>query len=263
MKILILTRKKEVYSVRRLIEEGQKSGHEVIILDPDDPEVHKIQGNILIPRIGNFKYQESLAVLEWFERRGMKVLTKTARFRDARNKWFSYLILRDEEIPQPSTRTCMKHQLPHQFPYIVKRPESCQGQGIWLIERKQDLLSLPTGEEYLVQEFIHESKGRDIRAFVVKDQVIGSIERVAQNGEFRSNLSLGAIAQPVILSEEEKRIAILATKSLGLIYAGVDLIRSIKGPLVLEVNASPGFEGIETCLKINVAQVLIETCEEL
>lgn len=264
MKLLILSRKKDVYSTKRLTEEGQKSGHQIILMDPEDPDIHKISGDLLIPRIGSYKYQDSLAILEWFERRGTPVLTKTAAFRDARNKWYSYLILKEEGVPVPYSLSMSKPQLPKKFPYIVKEPESIQGQGVWLIRSSEELMKVPHHDELLYQEAIQESFGKDIRVFVIDGKVCGAIERRAnQPNEFRANLHLGGTAHAVTITEQESSIAIAATKALGLKYAGVDILRSNKGPLVLEANASPGFEGLERTLGINVAGKLIELCEKI
>jgi ribosomal protein S6--L-glutamate ligase len=152
-------------------------------------------------------------------------------------------------------------------PCVIKLIEGTQGKGVILADTKKAAESVIDGfrqmkAHFLVQEFIKESNGSDIRAFVIGDKVVASMMRVAKEGEFRSNLHRGGSAVPVKISEEEVAVAVNAARALGLNVAGVDLLRSARGPLVLEVNSSPGLQGIETSTGLDIASMIIQYIEE-
>ena len=254
MKLAILSRNSKLYSTRRLVEAARDEGHTVRVLDPlrcymriacDGFDMHykgrPLAGyDAVIPRIGASVTRYGTAVLRQFELMG----TSTPNPSDA--------ILRARD----------KLALLGPPPHVIKLTESAQGAGVILTEK----LSASKGvtealrglyANFLVQEFIAEARGADVRCFVVGDRVIAAMRRQAPAGEFRSNLHRGGSAAGVRPSRAECEVAIRATRVLGLGVAGVDLIRSDRGPLVLEVNASPGLEGIEAASGKDVAGEIV------
>ncbi|WP_413291311.1 ATP-grasp domain-containing protein [Bdellovibrio sp. HCB337] len=260
MNFLILSRLSNLYSTQRLVQAIQGRGHHVAIENPESLcEGHSV--DILIPRLGGFRYEESLTNLRQLEKKlsPKKTLNTAANFHQARHKKISAQVLAD--IPQPRA-----FETPDCFPVIVKDCLSSQGEGVFLCRSQEELqncLYKLQGRELLFQEFISESQGHDIRVFIIGDKVAAAMERVAADPrtEFRSNLSLGGIAHPVSLTAEEEQLCIQAVRKLQLDYAGVDLVRSHRGPLILEVNPCPGLEGIEKCSHKNIAEEIVVYAE--
>jgi ribosomal protein S6--L-glutamate ligase len=293
MKILILSRNDELYSTRRLVEAARKLGHSAEVMDylkcsvfiekgnpiincdgriisngrfegETDGEIHAI-----IPRIGASKTFYGSAVVRQFEM--MKVFTaaKSIAIVRSRDKLRTLQILSKAGIGLPKTVfTSNPDNIKNLIslvdgpPVIIKVLEGTQGIGVVLAESIKAARSVIEAFDglkvnILIQEFIKESDGADIRAFVVEGKVVAAMKRQCTQEEFRSNIHRGGAAGKISLTIEEKNVAIGAAKAMGLSVAGVDLLRSNRGPLVIEVNSSPGLEGIETFTKVNVAEKII------
>ncbi len=288
MKIVILARNPDLYSHKRLMEAGRSRGHEMRILDTtrcymnisENTAIHYQGGesivdvDAIIPRIGASITFYGTAVVRHFEAQGIYTINSSVAISRSRDKLRSLQLLSQKCIPLPTTGFANSPEDTEDLiamvggaPLIVKLLEGTQGKGIVLAETKNAAKSVINAfkhlrENILVQEFIKEADGRDLRCFVVGDKCVAAYQRVASSGEFRANLHLGGTAMPVKLTAEERRIAIKAAKAMGLNVAGVDLIRSARGPLVLEVNSSPGLEGVETATKVDVASAIIEFVEK-
>ncbi|NEH17902.1 30S ribosomal protein S6--L-glutamate ligase [Pantoea agglomerans] len=288
MKIAILSRDETLYSSRRLREEAAARGHQVRILDPlscymninpASPAVHYCgeplgHFDAVIPRIGNPITFYGTAVLRQFEMCGSYPLNESAAITRTRDKLRSLQLLAREGIDMPVTGfasspddTADLIALVGGAPLVVKLVEGTQGIGVVLAETRQAAESVidafrGLNAHILVQEFIKEAQGRDIRCLVIGNQVVAAIERVAKEGDFRSNLHRGGKAYPVVITQQERQIAVKAAATLGLEVAGVDILRAHRGPLVMEVNASPGLEGIETSSDLNIAALMIERIEQ-
>lgn len=288
MKIGILSRNPKLYSTRSLVKAIEARGHEVMVIDPlkcymnitsKKNSVHyKDQAlvgfNAIIPRIGASITFYGLAVLRQFEMMGVYCMNESVAIARSRDKLRASQILARKGVGIPVTGfshvTKMTEDLVNLVggaPLVIKLLEGTQGKGVILAETQNAAQSVIEAfrelDEYLlVQEFIAEAKGCDIRCFVIGDKVVASMMRRAKEGEFRSNLHRGGKAHAVILSKKEKETALSAAKALGLNVAGVDIIRSNRGPLVLEVNSSPGLEGIERATKKDVASMIVKYIEE-
>jgi len=287
MKIAILSRDGSLYSCKRLREAAQSRGHEIDIIDPLScymninpaaPSVH-YQGRQLdkyhavIPRIGSAITFYGTAVLRQFEMLGSFPLNESVAITRARDKLRSMQILAREGIGLPTTGfanapddTSDLIALVGGAPLVVKLVEGTQGIGVVLAETRQAAESVidavrGLNAHILFQEYIREAEGRDIRCLVVGKRVVGAIERQAKPGDFRSNLHRGGTANKVQITTEEKAIAIKAACTLGLDVAGVDILRSNRGPLVMEVNASPGLEGIESTTGLDIAGMMLDYIE--
>lgn len=287
MKIGILSRNPKIYSTHRLVKAAIARGHEVEVYNPLNcymnitsakPMVHyKEQAlndlNVIIPRIGASITYYGSAVLRQFEMMGVYSLNESTSITRSRDKLRSLQILSRSGIGLPVTSYAHSTKMTEKLikmvggaPCVIKLLEGTQGKGVILAETNKAAESVIDGfrqmkAHFLVQEFIKECNGCDIRAFVIGDQVVASMMRKAKEGEFRSNLHRGGTAIPVEISDEEAMIAVNAAKSLGLNVAGVDLLRSARGPLVLEVNSSPGLQGIETSTGLDIASMIIEYIE--
>ncbi|MGZ3795026.1 MAG: ATP-grasp domain-containing protein [Pseudobdellovibrionaceae bacterium] len=270
MNFLILSRLPKIYSSQRLVEEIRNRGHEVFLENPEsrcetlfESLLEKTSIDILIPRLGNFRYEESLMNLTYLQTHAKIkwTLNGLPYFHQARHKKLALQIL--AALPQPQLFAQVKS-----FPVVVKDCISSQGEGVFLCKNPAELkncLNKLQGRELLFQEFISESQGHDIRVFIVGSQVVAAMERISKDPEmeFRSNLSLGGLARSTSLSKEEEELCISAVQKLGLSYAGVDFVRSHRGPLLLECNPCPGFEGIEKISGINIAQKVVLYAESL
>lgn len=283
MKIAILSRNRRLYSTRRLIEAAQQRGHQVRVVDPlrcymrispGLAEIH-YRGRVLegfdaiIPRIGASITFYGMAVVRQFESMGIYTLNGSDAIGRARDKLRSMQLLSQQGIGMPTTvyadnpddtedLVAMLGEPPH----VLKLVEGTQGQGVVLAETMAASTSLAEAfrgvkAHFLMQEFIREAKGADLRAFVVGGKVVATMMRQAREGEFRSNLHRGGSASRIKLNREETQTAIRAAATMGLGVAGVDLLRSDRGPLVLEVNSSPGLEGIEAASGVDVAGAVI------
>ncbi len=289
MNIVILARNPELYSHKRLVDAGVARGHNVRILDTvrcymnisqENSAIHYHGGeaivdvDAIIPRIGASITFYGTAVVRHFESQGVYSLNSSVAISRSRDKLRSLQLLSQKSIPLPTTGFASSPEDTEDLikmvggaPLIVKLLEGTQGKGIVLAETKNAAKSVINAfkhlrENILVQEFIKEAEGRDLRCFVVGDKCVAAYQRIATAGEFRANLHLGGAALPVKLTSEERKIAIKAANAMGLSVAGVDLIRSARGPLVLEVNSSPGLEGVETATKVDVANAIIEFVEK-
>lgn len=288
MRIAILSNGNANYSTKRLVEEAEKRGHEVKVikykncylsLDEKHPGVHhhgkKLEGyDAIIPRISNNMTRYGCAVVRQFEMQGLWTLSSSIAITRARDKLRSQQLLTKAGIDTPKTlvsrNTTDIDDLLEQIglPVIIKLASGTHGNGVVLAETKKAAKSAlqafylynEDGTNILLQEYVKESAGTDIRAFVVGSRVVASMQRQSLDDDFRSNLHKGGEGTSIKLTPEERRIAIRAAKAMGLHVAGVDLMRSNRGPLVLEVNASPGF-GIEKITGRNVAAKIIEYVE--
>jgi ribosomal protein S6--L-glutamate ligase len=262
MNFLILSRLPDLYSTRRLVQEVVAHGYTAQIENPESP-CTGLQFDVIIPRIGNFRYEEALENLKKLENhhRPLVTLNSAPFFNHARHKKQASLLL--AAFPQPKLFESASH-----FPMVVKDCQSSQGEGVFLCRSQAELdecLLKLQGREVLFQEFISESQGHDIRAFVIGNKVTAVMERVSKNPqtEFRSNLSLGGHALATQLTAQEQALCIDVVQTLKLDYAGIDFVRSQRGPLILEVNPCPGFEGIENCSHSNIAKEVVQYAESL
>ena len=285
MKIAVLSRNPKLFSTQRLIEEIEKAGHEAMVVDhslcdliieQEGPSIiykgQRLEGvDAIIPRIGASVTFYGTAVVRQFELMGaFSAVTSQAIVR-SRDKLRSLQILSKNGLGMPKTAFTNfskggEKQLIEQVsgaPVIIKLLEGTQGLGVVLAETKKAAQSVVEAfhglkARIIVQEYIKEAKGADIRAFVVNGKVVGAMKRQGAEGEFRSNLHRGGVATVIKLSRAEKQAALNAAKALGLDVAGVDMLQSARGPLILEVNSSPGLEGIEGATGVNVAAEIIK-----
>jgi ribosomal protein S6--L-glutamate ligase len=289
MKIIILARNAKLYSHRRLVEAGRARGHEMRVLDTTrcymnisqtKSAIHYRGGesitdiDAIIPRIGSSITFYGTAVVRHFESQGIYTLNSAVAISRSRDKLRSLQLLCQKSIPLPTTGFARSPEDTEDLikmvggaPLIVKLLEGTQGKGIMLAETKNAAKSVIHAfkhlrEPILVQEFIKEASGKDLRCFVIGDKCVAAYQREATTGEFRANIHLGGLASPVKLSPDERKLAVRSAKAMGLNVAGVDLIRSARGPLVLEVNSSPGLEGVESATKKDVASAIIEYIEK-
>ena len=288
MKIAILSRNKKLYSTRRLIEACEQKGHEPVVLDalrcymdvmPSKPEIH-LKGEVLpvfdavIPRIGASITFYGTAVLRQFEMMGSFPLNESVAISRSRDKLRSLQLLSRKGIGLPGTGYAHDpDDIPDLIkmvggaPLVVKLLEGTQGIGVVLAETKKAAESVIEAfmglkANIMVQEYIKEAGGADIRCLVVGDKVVAAMKRQALPGEFRSNLHRGGSASLVKITPSERATAIKAANIMGLNVAGVDLLRSERGPLVMEVNSSPGLEGIENASGKDVASLIIDFIEK-
>jgi ribosomal protein S6--L-glutamate ligase len=287
MKIAILSRNARLYSTVRLVEAARARGHSVRVLDPlrcymriavGNFEMH-YKGRVLrgidavIPRIGASITFYGTAVVRQFEMMGVHTPNGSDAILRARDKLRTLQLLAREGIDLPTTvfgdnpdDTADLLAMLGEQPHVIKLNEGAQGQGVLLAEKRSAAQGMIEAfrslyANFLVQEFIREAKGADLRCFVVGKRVVAAMQRQAPEGEFRANLHRGAKAAPVKLSELEIATALRAAKLMGLGIAGVDLLRSQRGPLVLEVNSSPGLEGIEATSGVDVATAIVKSLE--
>jgi ribosomal protein S6--L-glutamate ligase len=287
VKIAILSRDGTLYSCKRLREAAVRRGHTVEIIDPLScymninpaaPSVH-YKGRQLphydavIPRIGSAITFYGTAVLRQFEMLGSYPLNESVAITRARDKLRSLQLLARQGIDLPVTGfahspddTSDLIDMVGGAPLVVKLVEGTQGIGVVLAETRQAAESVidafrGLNAHILVQEYIKEAKGKDIRCLVVGSKVVAAIERQAKPGDFRSNLHRGGQANQVAITDRERDIALQAAATLGLDVAGVDILRANRGPLVMEVNASPGLEGIEKTSGVDIATLMIEWVE--
>ncbi|MFK8083429.1 MAG: 30S ribosomal protein S6--L-glutamate ligase [Granulosicoccus sp.] len=288
MKIAILSRNQRLYSTRRLIEAAEQRGHDVRVIDvlrcymnivSRKPEVH-LEGRKLehidavIPRIGASVTAYGTAVLRQFEMMGTYTLIESVALSRSRDKLRSLQLLSRKGIGLPITGFANKPgdskdiiKMVGGAPVVIKLLEGTQGIGVVLAETTKAAESVIEAfmglqANILVQEFIKEAGGADIRCLVVGGKVVAAMKRQGAEGEFRSNLHRGGSASLVKITPEERATAVSAAKVLGLSVAGVDLLRSERGPLVMEVNSSPGLEGIEAASGKDVAGIIIEQLEK-
>lgn len=289
MKIAILSRSSYIYSTHRLMEEARKRGHRVIVVDPlkcnlvmekNEPGIHVVKHKLervdaIIPRIGSSITHYGSALIRQFEMMNVFTSLSSNALLRSRDKLRSMQLLSRESIDFPKTfYTNMNSSLEAEeimdfvggVPIVVKVLEGTQGVGVMLLETKMAAVSVIQAmhslhAKVMIQEYIEEAGGKDLRVFVVNNKVIGAMERSGKEGDFRSNLHRGGTANQVKLTVEEKQIAIKACRAMGLQVAGVDMLRSKRGPLILEINSSPGLEGIEAATGLNIAESIIQYVE--
>ncbi|SLM62955.1 MULTISPECIES: 30S ribosomal protein S6--L-glutamate ligase [Dickeya] len=288
MKIAILSQDSLLYSCKRLCEAAQARQHSIDVINPLScymninsaaPSVHYRgrqleQYDAVIPRIGSAITFYGTAVLRQFEMLGSFVLNNAISVIRARDKLHSLQLLARQGIDLPITGfahspddTADLIKMVGGAPLVVKLVEGTQGIGVVLAETHQAAESVidafrGLNAHILVQEYIGEAHGKDLRCLVIGERVVAAIERQAKPGDFRSNLHRGGSASRVRITPQERAIAVKAAKTLGLNVAGVDILRSARGPLVMEVNASPGLEGIETTTGLDIAGMMIEYIEQ-
>ncbi len=287
MKIVILSRNPNLYSTSRLYETAVARGHDTqvidflkcyMIIEKENPVIYyegqKISDiDAIVPRIGSSRTFYGTAVVRQFEMMNTFCLNSSQAIVRSRDKLRSMQILSRSGLGMPvtamaSNTTDINHIMNDVggTPVVVKLLQGTQGIGVVLAETKKAAKSVLEAfyglkAHMLIQEYIKEAKGADIRALVVGNRVVAAIKRQGADGEFRSNIHRGGTAQTIRLNKEERQTAIKAAKLLGLNVAGVDMLQSDKGPLLMEVNSTPGLEGIESSTSIDVATMIIEFIE--
>jgi ribosomal protein S6--L-glutamate ligase len=288
MKIVILSRKSSLYSTNALVEAGKKAGHEIQVIDPlrcymnitsHNPTIHykgEIVENVdaVIPRIGASITFFGTAVVRQFEMMDVYCVNESIAITRSRDKLRSLQLLSRKGIGLPVTGFASSTKFTGDLidmvggaPLVVKLIEGTQGIGVVLAENRHAAESVIQAFQglkanILVQEYIKESKGSDIRCFVIGGKVIASMKRTAANDDFRSNIHRGGTAKQIKITPEERSTAVRAAKIMGLNVCGVDLLRSNHGPVVMEVNSSPGLEGIEKATGLNIAGKIISFIEK-
>lgn len=288
LRIALLASDPELYSNRRLLEAGEERGHRMeflnvkqcyMRLDPQNPEMHYRGGNVLeridavIPRIRPSVTFYGCAITRQFESMGIRVLNAAEPIKRSRDKLLESQLFVRHGLSMPVTGFASSPldtkdliKMVGGAPLILKLLEGAQGRGVVLAETQKAAESVinamkSLNANLLVQEFIKEAGGKDLRCFVIGNKVVSAIERTAAVGNFRSNIHQGGSAQAVCIRPEERKLAVAATRALGLDVAGVDIIRSERGPLLLEGNSNPGLEGIETATGKDLAGQMIQEVE--
>lgn len=288
MKILVLSRKPSLYSTRRLVEAGEERGHSMqvinhlhcnLVIEQKTPAVHHQNRSLddidaVIPRIGASVTFYGAAVVRQFEMMRVFTAIESQALLRSRDKLRSLQILSRAGLGMPKTVFTNYGKNVDEIldnaggaPVVIKLLEGTQGLGVVLAENRKAAKSVIEAfhglkARIIVQEFIKEAGGADIRAFVVGNKVVGAMKRQAAEGEFRSNLHRGGSSMVVKLSRAENAAALKAAKAMGLGVAGVDMLQSSRGPLILEVNSSPGLEGIEKATNKDIAGTIIEYLEK-
>lgn len=284
MDIGLLSVSMNVYSTKRIAEEAENLGHYIELIDhtkcsvklgSGKPRVYYLNENVtdafdaIIPRIGAKVTRHGAAIVKQFEMNGVFSTARSLSISRARNKVRTLQILSRKHLPIPETLFSINpDDIEEQIellggpPVIIKLQEGTQGLGVILAESKKSAKSIidtfyKMDTSILIQKYIEESNGEDIRIFVVGNKVVASMKRSSPVDEFRSNVHRGGKTEAVEITPKEKYIALKASEYLGLGVAGVDLIRSKKGPLLIEVNASPGLQGIEAATGVNIAKEII------
>ena len=288
LRIALLTREPNNYTSKRIVIAGQQRGHQVepvnptrcyLDVDTGNPEIFYDSKplpkyDVVIPRIGASITAYGLAVTRQFELTGALSLNSPQAIANSRDKLLAHQLLASAGINMPVTGFASSPKdtkgvinTVGTVPLVIKLLESSQGKGVILAETKkaaETVINAFRGlnANFLVQEFIEESKGEDLRCMVIDGKVVGSFLRSNKEDDFRSNLHQGGIAESTTITAKERGIAIRASKAIGLSVAGVDILRSKRGPLVLEVNSSPGIQGIEKTLELDIAGEIISFCEK-
>ncbi len=289
LKIALLASNPNLYSNKRIIEAGKARGHDIVFLnvqqaymkfDAKEPQIRYRGGNVIdkfdaiIPRIKPSVTFYSCALIRQFDSMGTYCLNSADAITQSRDKLMATQLFAKNDIQIPITGFANSPldtkdliRMVNGAPLIVKLLESTQGKGVIMAETNKAAESVinafkSVNTNILVQEFIKEANGQDIRCFVVNGKVVASMQRQAAKGEFRANIHQGGSASKIKITSEERKLAIKAAKILDLPVAGVDIIRSNKGPLLLEVNSSPGLEGIENATGLDIANIMIEAIEK-
>ena len=288
MKIGILSTNRNLYSTQRLVEAGEERGHTMRVINhkrcymnimANNPQIHyrgeAIEGiEAIIPRIGASVSFYGTAVVRQFEMMGVYSVNESVAITRSRDKLRALQLLSRKNIGMPVTGfasspddTADMLDIVGGAPVVIKLLEGTQGVGVVLAETAKAATSVIEAfrglkANFMVQEFIKEAGGADLRCFVVGDKVVAAMKRQGAEGEFRSNLHRGGSAKLVKITPDERQTAVRSAKVMGLNVAGVDLLRSSRGPVVMEVNSSPGLEGIEKATKKDVAGIIIEFIEK-
>lgn len=289
MRIVILSRRRSLYSTRRLGEECGNLGHESSVVDPLKCVlyIHATEPAVLhngrpitavdavIPRIGTVGTAYSIAVVRQFDLVGVPCVNDHGPIARARNKLGALQVLVQNGLPVPDT---LLSRYPRKLdrllklvggtPVILKLLRGTQGTGVILSESRQSVEAVletiwSLGEDIMIQRYVEECRGEDLRILVLGGRVVTAMKRIAAPGEFRANIHRGALGAAVELPKEIGQVAVDAAKALGLGLAGVDILLSKAGPVVIEVNASPGFQGLEAATGVNVARAIVERAVEL
>ncbi|PHO11997.1 30S ribosomal protein S6--L-glutamate ligase [Malaciobacter marinus] len=284
MRIYILSRNEELYSTKRLVEAGKQRGWEVRVIDYLKCSIEIMKGELkisyfgeelpkpdaIIPRIGASRTFYGTAMVRHFEMMDVFTVTGSLAIKRSRDKLRSLQILSKKSIDMPKTVFASNESsakdviaLSGGAPLVLKILEGTQGVGVVLVESEKAAKSVLDAfygmdVNLLVQEFIEEANGSDIRVLVVGGEVVGAMKRQGAEGDFRSNLHQGGTAMAHKLTRKEKATALAAAKAMGLGVCGVDMIPSKRGPLVMEVNSSPGLEGIESSTKLDIAGKIMD-----
>lgn len=286
MNIAILSRGENLYSTRSLFKAGASRSHTMEVLDPtrctqaieDGRPVLYFDGepvddlHAVIPRIGASNTYFGAALVRHFQSMGVFCVVRAEPILQSRNKWTCNQVLAHAKIPVPKTVLGTSGDVEGMLaifgepPYIIKILQGTHGQGVILAETHHSALStvetlLTAKVRFVIQEFIAESRGSDLRAIVVDGKVVGAMKRQSRKGEFRSNLHRGGSSEVIKLTYAEENLALRAAKALRLGVCGVDILQSKRGPLVLEVNSTPGLEGIETTTGISISGQVISYIE--
>ena len=289
MKIFLLSVSGSLYSTQRLFNEASKMGHYIriidhtkcaILFDKNQPKILFNNEDItnfsdaIIPRIGASFTEHGLAIVNQFEKTDSYTIASSQGILRSRNKLFTMQHMVKNNIPIPKTlytkdTLLLKEQLDllEGEQCIIKFLEGTHGLGVMLAESKKSAISIietmhSLNKPILIQEFVKESNGEDIRAYVVGDKVVASMKRSSEGKDFRSNVHRGGSTSVIEMTSEEKQIAVKTAQCLGLDVAGIDLIRSKNGPLVIEANSTAGLEGIEKATRVNVAREIIKLIEK-
>ena len=288
MKLIMLARNPSLYSHRRIVEAARARGHEIDIVNTLHVHMNITSNRPLlrhggktlplydavIPRIGASITNYGLAVVRQFEMQGVFTLNESVAIGRSRDKLRALQLMARAGVGLPVTAFAHGPRKAEDVvmevggaPVVIKLLEGSQGMGVILAETEASAKSIieafsAANVNILVQEFVREAAGADVRALVIGDKIVAAMKRTGKKGEFRSNLHRGGKAEPAELTETERATAFKAVEAIGLNVAGVDMLRSSRGPLVLEVNASPGIEGIEHASGVDVAGAMIEFLEQ-
>lgn len=282
MNIAILSRGEALYSTKSLLNAGKARNHYIEVLDPSycNLVIENAKATLyfqnelvkdlhaIIPRIGASNTYYGTNVVRHFEAMGVFTVVSSDGISKSRDKWTCFQILAKNKIPVPRTLFASFFEFEEQLktfndrPIIIKLLEGTHGEGVILTESTQNALATiealnAAGVKFLLQEYIEESKGADIRAIVVDGVVVAAMKRKSKIGDFRSNLHRGGTSEIIELSPAEEKVAIKAAQAMGLGFCGVDILQSKNGPLVLEINSTPGLEGIENTSGKNVSKSVI------
>ncbi len=287
MRMLILSRNPSLYSTSRIVLSARARGHDVTVIDPLEFQMVVSKGtpdlyiagveipryDVVVPRIGASITNYGLAVVRQFDMMGVPMLNGAVAIARSRDKLRALQLLTQEGIDVPIT-VCARSPagldtalaLVGGAPAIVKLQQGTQGIGTMIADTAQAANALletfwAMGQDIVLQEYIRESKGRDVRVIVVGGEVVAAMRRIAKKGEFRANLHRGGRATPLKLTKRYADAAIRAAKSMGLEVAGVDMLEGKRGPKILEINSSPGLEGVERATGVDVAGAIVEYAE--
>ncbi len=287
MRMLILSRNASLYSTSRIVLAARARGHHVTVIDPLDFQIVVARGkpalyvggdriarfDVIIPRIGASITSYGLAVVRQFELMGVPVLNEAVSIAKSRDKLRALQLLARTRIDVPTT-VCARNPagldaalaLVRGCPAIVKLQQGTQGIGTMIADTPQSAHALletfwAMGQDIVLQEYVKEAKGRDVRIIVVGGKVVASMKRIAKKGEFRANLHRGARGQAVTIPPQYRAVAIRAAQVMGLEVAGVDMLEGKRGPRVLEINSSPGLEGVERTTGVDVAGAIVRHAE--